>query len=157
MSAKTTTRKPRPKSKLSIEKDFENCDEFDIIESDPDSVTSDSSEESAPEDEVLNKRKKFQNQKPPSLSPEEKSVNAFKKERIIEQTHVGFKEYCSALDWRMLGYFFKSLLGFFACGLILGLIHLVITFAFNEDLWYEYFPIDDDSNIIQGGGSKQEL
>lgn len=130
------------RSKGSIEKDLAECKEFEILESEPDSYSETSSGDSGSESEHSDQ----------PLSPKEAAKEQKKaqdKEQEIEKVEVGFKEFLACLDKRMLGYFFKSLILFFTFGIIIWIIFLIGVYFLSEDLWYQYFPVDDDSNVVK--------
>ncbi len=125
-------------------------DEFDVIESDPDSA-SESEVDSEPDEQVTkadikDKDKSKQSDKK-NKDVEEIVDKQLKRIREIESTKVGLKEFLQCLDWSMLGLFVKGMLAYFTIGGILCLIFLCFVYKFNEQLWYEYFPAEDISDL----------
>ena len=110
-----------------------------MIESEPDIVSSSSDEE------VVKKLPEKPKDSKKQLTKKEQEERL----KQISQVKIGFKEYLQVLDYRMLGIFFKSIFyyfifSFFLCGLyLLGIYH------FNKAMWYEYFPIQDLSDITE--------
>lgn len=127
---KTNNKKAKPRPTLDSIANAKLEEEFQVIEEDPDSVScsSDSEEE-----------RLIQNG-----GAVEDSEEMLERVRKIESLPIGFKDFLSTLDFQMLGLFVKCMLGFFFASLILSLIFLIFVFFFNEDLWFEYFPVSDD-------------
>ena len=86
-----------------------------MIESEPDSLTSE--EESCGED--INEKLK-----------EEKRIE----ERVkkIEATKIGLREFLQVLDYRMLGYFVKSILIYAVIASILCIFYVLFIYNFNK-------------------------
>jgi len=117
-------------------------DEFDVVESDADSISSDENSENS---EIYNKIESVK-----EISEKAKEEKRLQ-ERLekIKNTKVSIKDFFqTALDWHMLGLFFKTILAYFLCVTFLCIIYLVLIYFFNKAMWYEYFPIEDLSDDI---------
>ena len=75
----------------------------------------------------------------------------------IEAHKLSFADFLSSLDYDMLKLFVKSMLAYLFASVILSLIFLVCVYFFNEDLWYEYFPVSDDEQVIVNLKALEEL
>ena len=122
----------------------EQDDEFDIIESEPDSYHSDESDN---ECNSLNK------------SPDKESITEAKRieKRLqeINKVKIGLREFIQVLDKPMLTLFTKTILFYLILGFTLCGIYLVFVYFFNEAAWYEYFPVEEDDEVLPE--MKQEL
>lgn len=195
MSEKTTSKSSKIykqlKSKQSI--DRQQSDDFDIVESDPDSYESssdqDSKQESGPESthQIANAKSKKSSSKATEKKAEKKEkrvrTTAANNEAAVtpstsrssvqfgNNAHVGKasvqekveaaaareKEIVNAgadwtwsdlvefLDPTLIRIQFRFMFIFFCAVAICLLAHLFICYNFNEDLWYKYFPIEDDN------------
>ena len=123
----------------------EQDDEFDIIESEPDSYHSDESEN---ECKILN-----------NTSADKDSITEAKRieKRLqeINKVKIGLKEFIQVLDKPMLTLFIKTVLFYLILGFTLCGIYLVFVYFFNEAAWYEYFPVEEDDEVLPN--MKQEL
>ena len=120
-----------------------------MIESEPDSVSSSSEEE-----EVAKKLpEKPKENLPQQLTKKEQEERV----RKISQVKIGLKEYLEVLDYRMLGIFFKSIFYYFIFAFFLCGVYLVCIYHFNKAMWYEYFPVQDLSDLTENEFQKEEL
>ena len=119
---------------------FEDDGEFDIIESEPDSVSSSSEEEQ----EVAKKVPEKPVSKPRELTKKEQEERLKK----ISEVKIGFKEFLQVLDYRMLGIFFKSIIYYFIFAFFMCGIYLICIYNFNQAMWHEYFPVQDLSDEL---------
>jgi len=122
-------------------------EEFDVVESDADSISSDENSENS---EIYTKIESVK-----EISEKAKEEKRLQ-ERLekIKNTKVSIKDFfVTALDWHMLGLFFKTILAYLLCVTILCIIYLILIYFFNKAMWYEYFPIEDYSDDIM----KEEL
>ena len=115
-------------------------EDFDVVESDPDSVSSEDSENAEIDNfdavkEISEKAK------------EEKRIQERLKK--IQSTKVGLREFLQCFDYRMLGLFFKTIFAYLICASILCSIYLIVIYFFNKALWHEYFPVEDLSADIK--------
>lgn len=115
-------------------------EEFDVVESDPDQVTDSESEN----DENPNTDPRRRSLKVPRKSLAEGSDEMKERLRKLSCIQLTWKDYVSTLDFYMLGLFFKGMFLFFFIGFLLFLLSMVVIYYCNKDLWYEYFPVDDD-------------
>ncbi len=132
----------RGKKAVTIKKQTEDLaeqplleEEFDIVEEEPDQISS--SSESGEEN--------GQEEVDSSLVPNSEETPE-ERVRRIESVQLSFRDFLSCLDYNMLGLFALSMIAFFTFGLLLSLVLLSGVFFFNEDLWYEYFPVSDEEN-----------
>ena len=51
------------------------------------------------------------------------------------------------IDRGLLTLFGKTLVAFYLAVVFFTCIHVTITYFCNKDLWFKYFPVDDDSNL----------
>ena len=134
-------------------------EEFDVVEEEPDEVSTTSDELELSKNDTDNKVWKDLPKKDAFFVDKELSgyklgqigrINTLEsKERVakIQSVKLTVWDYFSVLDYEMLGLFFQCMIGFFISGLFLSLIYLTYVYFFNEDIWYEYFPVEDDYNI----------
>jgi len=116
-------------------------DEFDIVESDADTISSDENSENSEID-------KFDTVKDISeKAKEERRIQERLKK--IQETQIGIKEFLQCLDYHMLGVFFKTIFAYIFCASILCIIYLVFIYNFNKAMWHEYFPVEDLSADIK--------
>ena len=143
-------------------------DEFDIVEEDPDLVDSTTEDDSDTEVEPSPKPVKGKVTKPrqdgndvPRFIPSPQESEAEQRKRIarLESTKIGIRDWYNCLDFDMLRLFWKSMFAFFFLGLVISLVFLVFVYFFNEDLWYEYFPVASDLSLNKAPSqkNKQEL
>ena len=72
----------------------------------------------------------------------------------INHTSVSFMQFWfQCLDWEMLRLFFGLLMLFFTLVGIISFIYLCFVFAFNEKLWYFYFPVSKREELWLVGTS----
>ena len=57
------------------------------------------------------------------------------------------KYFLCLIDRGLLTLFGKTLVAFYLAVVFFTGIHVVITYFCNKDLWFKYFPVDDDSNL----------
>ena len=124
----------------------EQDDEFDIIESEPDSYHSDDSDN---EPKCLSKDSATEK----VSTTEAKRIE--KRLQEINKTKVGLREFIQVLDKPMLTLFIKTVLFYLILGFTFCGIYLVFVYFFNEPAWYEYFPVEEDDEILPI--MKQEL
>lgn len=86
---------------------------------------------------------------------QEKSEAAAEREKEIVATRVGITDLAYLLDPTLIKIQFRFMFLFFVVVVICTLIHLIVCYFFNEDLWYKYFPIDVDESLEPS--SKYEL
>ena len=122
----------------------EQDDEFDIIESEPDSYHSDESD---------NESKSLNNPVNKDSITEAKRIE--KRLQEINKVKIGLKEFIQVLDKPMLTLFFKTVLFYLILGFTLCGIYLICVYFFNEAAWYEYFPVEEDDEVLPD--MKQEL
>ena len=122
----------------------EQDDEFDIIESEPDSYHSDESD---------NESKSLNNPVNKDSITEAKRIE--KRLQEINKVKIGFKEFIQVIDKPMLTLFIKTVLFYLILGFTLCGIYLVFVYFFNEAAWYEYFPVEEDDEVLPD--MKQEL
>lgn len=96
--------------------------EFDVIESEPDSF---SSEESETENKPTPAKNLVKEDKKKRASAEEK-------QKKIEATKIGIKEFLQVLDYRMLGYFWKSIFYYAIFAFCLCVIYIICIYNFNK-------------------------
>ena len=119
--------------------------EFDVIESEPDSL---SSEESAAEDHQPKKASPSKDALQKAKELKDKAASkAEERRKEIEATQIGLKEFLQVLDTRMLGYFVKSIFIYFVCAAVLCIFYIFFIYNFNQAMWHEYFPVRDQSDI----------
>ena len=123
----------------------EQDDEFDIIESEPDSYHSDESD---------NESKSLNNSVNKDSITEAKRIE--KRLQEINKVKIGLKEFIQVLDKPMLTLFIKTVLFYLILGFTLCGIYLVFVYFFNEAAWYEYFPVEEDDEVLPDI-MKQEL
>ena len=101
--------------------DQSDQEELDVIESEPDSVSSE----------------------------EEKATAEASEQRAnkIRNTKVGLTEFLQTLDYRFLGLFFKSILAYFLLCFCMCLLYLFFTYHLNKPMWHEYFPVEDKDEL----------
>ena len=141
-------------------KDNNLGDEFDVVESDPDIVSSSSSDEdSTPEAEAktLDKKEPAKDDEDDetadigsfaSANLSEGSPEMAERMRKIRSIRISFGDALSCLDMGMLKTFCLIMSAFFGTGAALSLLFLIGVYFFHEDLWYEYFPVPD-SGFVQ--------
>ena len=122
----------------------EQDDEFDIIESEPDSYHSDESD---------NECQSLNNPVNKDSITEAKRIE--KRLQEINKVKIGLKEFIQVLDKPMLTLFIKTVLFYLILGFTLCGIYLVFVYFFNEAAWYEYFPVEEDDEVMPD--MKQEL
>lgn len=144
-------------------------DEFDIVEEDPDLVESTTDEDSDTEIEtspMSSKNSKGKGAKPrqdgddfPRFMPRANETEGEQRKRIakLESTRIGISDWYNCLDFEMLNLFWKSMFGFFFVGLVFSLVFLSMVYFFNEDLWYEYFPVASDESLKVPAKAANEL
>ena len=111
----------RPLKNLSKEVTFEDSEEeLDVIESEPDSVSSEEEKAAEASEQRANK---------------------------IRNTKVGLTEFLQTLDYRFLGLFFKSILAYFLLCFCMCLLYLFFTYHLNKPMWHEYFPVEDKDEL----------
>lgn len=122
-----------------------DTDEFEVVESEPDSVTDSSSEDG---DENSQQDLDFM------LSPTDANDEAQVRERVrrISEVKIGPKEFCQAIDWYMVKIFWQSIGLFLAVVFVATIIYLTLVYKYSEDTWYEFFPVSDDEGVDQPRG-----
>ena len=126
--------------------------EFNVVESDPDSISDEDCTTSINDDdstgdlnETMGNKSKVKcktNCKPVNTKKDLISETKKFQERLqkIHQVKLGFKEFYQVLDKSYLRLFFGSIVAYVFVGLIICGIYLGCIYTFNESLWYTYFP-----------------
>lgn len=112
-----------------------------MIESDAASVSDESDSTEEPIKETL----KHLNEEVQKRKAESQEKTIQERIKVIKNTKVGVKEFLQVLDPGLLKLFFGSLAGYYIVGFILCTLYLIFVYFFNDSLWHEYFPVEDQS------------
>jgi len=131
-------------------------EDFDVVESSADEVSSSEDEEDTPNMSEAKKEEKDALEVPKDgeerrlsvgkvvLGLKDGSPEVEERLRLIRAQKLTFADYMESLDWDMLKLMFVTLSTFFGVSFLLFLLYLAVVYFVSEDLWYYYFPLMDD-------------